>query len=120
MPLSRIGCDTYEHWKNKIARLLNWNGRNEAYLNLKDTLGHALWDQTIFANDPDVIFVRTNNCSLTEEEKLLIAKTNMLFGSQFMYSDDPAKSTSKEEIEIAKKIVEPASRTMIARTIATI
>ena len=49
-PLSRIGCDTYEHWVNKTARLLNWNGRNEAYLNLKDTLGHALWNNTVFAN----------------------------------------------------------------------
>ena len=96
MPLSRIGCDTYEHWKNKMARALNWNGRNEAYLNLKDTLGHALWNNTVFANDPDVIFVRTQNCSLTEEEKLLIAKTNILFGSQFMYSDDPGKEGTLE------------------------
>ncbi len=91
-PLCRIGCDTYEHWKNKVSRLLNWNGRNEAYLNLKDTLGHALWDNTVFANDPDVIFVRTQNCSLTSEQKLLIAKINTLFGSQFMYSDDPGKA----------------------------
>ncbi len=91
-PLCRIGCDTYEHWKNKLARLLKWNGRNEAYLNLKDTLGHALWNNTVFANDPDVIFVRTNKCSLTTEQKLLIAKINTLFGSQFMYSDDPGKS----------------------------
>ena len=96
LPLSRIGCDTYEHWTNKLARMLNWNGRNEAYLNLKDTLGHALWDGTIFANDPDVIFIRSENCSLTQEEKLLIAKTNSLFGSQFMYSDDPGKSGPAE------------------------
>ena len=95
-PLARIGCDTYEHWKNKLARLLNWNGRNEAYLNLKDTLGHALWNNTVFANDPDVVFVRTQNCSLTTEQKLLIAKVNTLFGSQFMYSDDPQKAGAKE------------------------
>ena len=105
MPLSRIGCDTYEHWKNKMARALNWNGRNEAYLNLKDTLGHALWNNTVFANDPDVIFVRTQNCSLTEEEKLLIAKTNILFGSQFMYSDDPGKEGTVER-KLANQINE--------------
>ena len=105
MPLSRIGCDTYEHWKNKIARFLNWNGRNEAYLNLKDTLGHALWNNTVFANDPDVIFVRTQNCSLTEEEKLLIAKTNILFGSQFMYSDDPGTEGTVER-KLANQINE--------------
>ena len=105
MPLSRIGCDTYEHWKNKMARALNWNGRNEAYLNLKDTLGHTLWNNTVFANDPDVIFVRTQNCTLTEEEKLLIAKTNILFGSQFMYSDDPGKEGTVER-KLANQINE--------------
>ena len=105
MPLSRIGCDTYEHWNNKMARFLNWNGRNEAYLNLKDTLGHALWNNTVFANDPDVIFVRTQNCTLTEEEKILIAKTNILFGSQFMYSDDPGTEGTVER-KLANQINE--------------
>ena len=48
LPLSRIGCDTYEKWKNPLMRFLKWNGRNEAYLNVVDTLGHALWNNTIF------------------------------------------------------------------------
>ena len=104
-PLCRIGCDTYEHWKNRLARLLNWNGRNEAYLNLKDTLGHALWNNTVFANDPDVVFVRTRNCSLTPEQKLLIAKVNTLFGAQFMYSDDPGQEGLAEH-QISAQITE--------------
>ncbi len=97
LPLSRIGCDTLEHWENKILRLINWNGRNEAYLNLKDTLGHAMWNRTIFACDPDVLFVRSENCSLSHKEKILIAAVNSLFGSQLMYSDDPGKAGSEEE-----------------------
>ena len=104
-PLCRIGCDTYEHWTNKLARLLNWNGRNEAYLNLKDTLGHALWNNTIFSNDPDVVFIRTKNCSLTTEQKLLIAKVNTLFGNQFMYSDDPQQEGLTEH-QISAQITE--------------
>ena len=98
LPLSRIGCDTYEKWKNPLLRFINWNGRNEAYLNVKDTLGHALWNKSIFMNDPDVIFIRSENCSLTENQKHLIAKVNMLFGSQLMYSDDPGKSGEDENI----------------------
>ena len=98
LPLSRIGCDTYENWKNKMMRFIHWNGRNEAYLNVKDTLGHALWDKTIFMNDPDVIFIRSENCTLTENQKNLIAKVNILFGSQLMYSDDPGKSGEEENI----------------------
>ena len=78
-PLSRIGCDTLEHWSNEKLRIINWNGRNEAYLNIKDTLGHALWNKTIFLNDPDVVFIREKNCSLTSEEKLLIGKINAIF-----------------------------------------
>ena len=104
-PLCRIGCDTYEHWTNKLSRLLNWNGRNEAYLNLKDTLGHALWNNTVFANDPDVVFIRSKNCSLTPEQKLLIAKVNTLFGNQFMYSDDPQKEGVAEH-KISAQITE--------------
>ncbi|MCR5698639.1 MAG: alpha-galactosidase [Treponemataceae bacterium] len=103
-PLSRIGCDTYEHWENKFLKMIKWNGRNEAYLNLKDTLGRSLWDKTIYANDPDVIFIRNKNCSLTRNEKMLIALTDSIFASQIMYSDDPSDISSVEEIELAKEI----------------
>ena len=106
LPLSRIGCDTYEKWENKLPKALDINGRNSAYLNLKDTLGHAIWDKIIFANDPDVIFIRKENCYLTRDEKLLIATVNILFGSQIMYSDDPASLTSEEEIGLSKEINE--------------
>ncbi len=105
LPLSRIGCDTQEKWKNPMLRLINWNGRNEAYLNVKDTLGHAMWNKIIFANDPDVIFIRNNNCSLNKAQKKLIAFVNAIFGSQMMYSDDPAISCSEEEVSLAKEIV---------------
>ena len=96
LPLSRIGCDTYEKWKNPVMRMLNWNGRNEAYLNVTDSIGHALWDKTIFLNDPDVIFIRKENCTLTLEQKLLIAGVSEMFGSQLMYSDDPGKAGQQE------------------------
>ena len=89
-----------------MLRLINWNGRNEAYLNVKDTLGHAMWNNIIFANDPDVIFVRNENCTLTKKQKILIAFIDQLFGSQLMYSDDPEKSSSQEEVKLAKEIVE--------------
>ena len=104
LPLSRIGCDTFEHWENKISRLINWNGRNSAYLNLKDTLGHAITDKIIFANDPDVIFIRENNCTLTIEEKLLIGKINIMFGSQLMYSDDPSAEPVEQELYLIREL----------------
>lgn len=105
-PLSRIGADTREHWENGLFRMIHWNGRNAAFTNLQDTLGHAMWDQTVFANDPDVLFVRNENCSLTRDEKLLIATVGTLFGSQIMYSDDPAHSDSPEEKALTEEILE--------------
>ena len=98
LSLSRIGCDTYEKWKNPVMRLLRWNGRNEAYLNVVDTLGHALWNKTIFLNDPDVIFIRKDNCSLTANQKYLISGVSGMFGSQLMYSDDPGKEDAEEKM----------------------
>lgn len=106
LPLSRIGCDTLEHWKNMKLRFINWNGRNEAYFNVKDTLGHALWNKTIFANDPDVIFIRDNNCSLSKNEKKLISFVNTVFGSQLMYSDDPSDGISETELNFTKEIIQ--------------
>ena len=105
-PLSRIGCDTLEHWENKLLKFLNWNGRNSAYLNLKDTIGHAAWNGTIFANDPDVVFVRKDNCSLSAKQKFLIAAIGGMFGYQLMYSDDPATVNSEEEHLLSSAIVD--------------
>ncbi len=104
-PLSRSGCDTLEHWENIKCKRIGWNGRTSAYLNMKDSIGRALWNRIIFQNDPDVIFVRNSNCSLTRQEKILIATVAVLFGAQFMYSDDPADSCSEEEVALAKEIL---------------
>ncbi|MCR4741546.1 MAG: alpha-galactosidase [Treponema sp.] len=99
-PLSRIGCDTYEHWDNSLMRRIKWNGRASAYLNLKDTLGKALWNGTVFQCDPDVIFIRNNKCSLTLEEKKIIAFVNSAFGSQIMFSDNLDLSPEEEKITL--------------------
>ena len=105
-PLCRIGCDTLEHWENKLLKLINWNGRNSAYLNIKDTLGHAMWNRIIFANDPDVLFIRDENCSLTKNQKMVIAAVASIFGSQIMYSDDPSASNSENEIKLTEEILD--------------
>ncbi|MCR5613569.1 glycoside hydrolase family 36 protein, partial [Treponema sp.] len=104
-PLCRIGCDTLEHWEDKRSVKMNWNGRTSCYLNMQDSIGRNIWNRTIFLNDPDVIFIRKNNCSLTDSEKKLVAIVAFLFGSQLMYSDDPASSSSPEEVKLAKEIL---------------
>ncbi len=106
LPLSRIGTDTKEHWDSLDMKKLDFCGRPSAWLNMKDTLGHAFWNGAVFCNDPDVIFIREENCTLNVEEKLTIALVNYLFAGQMMYSDDPAKFAGGSEAELNRKIVD--------------
>lgn len=90
-PLSRIGADTKEDWDWPLLRALNHAGRPAALINLRDTLGRSFLDGAVFVNDPDVVFLREENCRLSEGEKELIALVNYLFASQIMFSDNPAR-----------------------------
>ncbi len=89
LPLSRIGPDTREDWDVNYLRHCNFTARTGALPNLQSTLGHSFWDQGVFINDPDVIFLRYDNIRLNDTEKELIALVNNLFASQLMHSDDP-------------------------------
>ncbi|HAK68924.1 MAG TPA: alpha-galactosidase [Treponema sp.] len=96
LPLSRIGPDTKEDWDVGYLSRLHFTARTGAKPNLQSTLGHSFWDQSIFINDPDVIFLRYENISLDDNEKLLIALVNRLFASQIMHSDDPVDFSPAE------------------------
>ncbi|MBO4320985.1 MAG: alpha-galactosidase, partial [Treponema sp.] len=103
LPLSRIGPDTKEAWDDKLLEKLHYPARPGAKPNLISTLGHAFWDQSIYINDPDVVFLRTTNISLSDGEKELIALINKLFASQIMHSDDPIEFNINEK-EFTEKI----------------
>ncbi|GHT58207.1 hypothetical protein FACS1894109_12050 [Spirochaetia bacterium] len=95
-PLSRIGADTREEWDWNLARLICHAGRPGAYLNLRDTIGRSFMNGTVYINDPDVVFLRSNNCKLSENEKELIGLVNFLLAGQIMFSDDPLKLTEAD------------------------
>lgn len=104
-PLSRIGPDTKEDWDFDALRRINFPSRPGAFANLQSTLGHSFWDGAIFVNDPDVVFLRYENISLSDKEKTLVALVNFLFASQIMHSDDPVNFDEREKI-FTKKIEE--------------
>jgi len=103
-PLSRIGPDTKEDWDVPLMKALNFSGRTSAHKNLQSTLGHAFWNESVYINDPDVVFLRNNNINLNGNEKELIAMVNFLFGGQLMHSDDPTLFDEKTEGALTKKI----------------
>lgn len=102
-PLSRIGADTKEQWDWLKIRLVGHVGRPAAYVSLHDTIGRSHMDNAIFVNDPDVVFLRSHNCKLTEQEKEVVALTNFMLASQIMFSDDPSQ-LSQADIELTKRI----------------
>jgi len=93
-PLSRTGADTRENWDWKGARLLGHVGRPSAWINARNTIGRTHLDGAVYLCDPDVIFLRSKNCSLSEREKELIALVNFLLAGQIMFSDDPLHLTA--------------------------
>ena len=103
-PLSRIGPDTKEDWDVAWMNTANFPSRTSAFINMQSTLGHAFWDNGVFVNDPDVVFLRSENISLNEKEKILIALVNYLFASQIMHSDDPVHFDSEKEGGLTQKI----------------
>jgi alpha-galactosidase len=55
----------------------------------------------VFANDPDVFFLRENNLSYTEGQKLMLAKVNNMFGDVLFVSDNVG-DYSEEKLEMLK------------------
>ncbi len=90
LPLMRIGADTREEWEYGQLKFLRHPGRPSARMSMMDTIGRAVWDGTVFVNDPDVVFCRSRSMRLTETEKELVALAARMFASQVMFSDDPA------------------------------
>jgi alpha-galactosidase len=86
-PLSRTGTDTRESWDWKAAKFLGHLGRPSALLNLRDTLGRSFLNGSVYKSDPDVVFLRTKNCALSENEKELIILVNFMFAGQIIHSD---------------------------------
>ncbi len=105
-PLSRMGSDTTEKWDLYSMKPFHFACRPSAVINMQDTLGHAFWDQSVFINDPDVIFLRYDNITLSDTEKELVAMVNYMFASQLMHSDDPSAFRPETEGKFTKRILD--------------
>jgi len=106
LPLMRIGADTKESWEWPELKMIRHQGRPSAYNSLRDTIGRTVFDRTVFLNDPDVVFCRTDErMKLTEREKELVAVVDMMLASQIMFSDDAKAFGGTEEPEFTARIV---------------
>jgi alpha-galactosidase len=62
--------------------------RPSTRLSIANTVFRRELNGRAFLSDPDVFFLRENNLKLTEEQKLIVATVNALFGGVYFCSDN--------------------------------
>ena len=63
---------------------------------LQNTIFRSLFNDRLFANDPDVFLLRDDNIELSEKQKYSLALINSLFSGVLMTSDDISKYDEKK------------------------
>lgn len=85
----RIGCDVSLSWDDQWYMRLFHRERVSTKHSLDNTLYRRQLGGRAFGNDPDVIFLREENCKLTPLQKRRLTDTNAQYGQVLLISDDP-------------------------------
>ena len=89
----RVGCDVSLDWDDKLYMRGFHRERNSTRQSMGNTIFRRQLDGRAYGSDPDVFFLREQNCRLTGVQKHMLAVVNALFGSVFLTSDDPGSYT---------------------------
>lgn len=101
----RISCDVELCFKEKFFVDLTCQEILSARHAMNNTIFRRHLNGRIFANDPDVFFLRDDGmkpAKFTMEQKKLLAKINNMFGSVLFVSDN-AGAYDEEKVQILKK-----------------
>jgi alpha-galactosidase len=99
----RISCDVDLVYGGKFYNKLGVNGEIPSAKNaINNSIFRRHLNGRVFCNDPDVFFLRKDNLKFTDEQKLLLAKVNNMFGDVLFVSDN-AGDYGEKELEILKK-----------------
>lgn len=85
----RIGPDVSLDWNDKAYMQIIHRERVSTRHSIHNTLFRRQLNGRAFLNDPDVFYLRDENCFLTAEEKTLLAEVNTLFSGILLTSDNP-------------------------------
>lgn len=89
----RIGCDVSLSWDDTWYMRLFHRERISTKHSLDNTLCRRQLGGRAFGNDPDVFFLRDENCQLTPEQKRRLSETNARYGQVLLISDNPSAYT---------------------------
>ena len=90
----RVSCDVSLDWDDVWYMRLFHRERISTKQALQNTIFRRQLNGRAYGSDPDVFFLREENCKLTPEQKQTLATVNALFGQILLTSDDPAKYTA--------------------------
>ncbi len=97
----RVGPDVSLSFDDVAYMRLFHRERPSTKVTIQNTIYRSIYDQRLFANDPDVFLLRDNNISLSFEQRKALTTINALFGSVLMTSDNIADYDDKKKQVLA-------------------
>ncbi|MBR3301123.1 MAG: alpha-galactosidase [Firmicutes bacterium] len=87
----RIGCDVGPEWDSTALMRMTHRERVSTKNSIDDTTFRRQLNGRAFMNDPDVFFLRDENCKMNAEEKKALYTANASYGGILLTSDDFSK-----------------------------
>lgn len=91
----RISCDVSLDWDDKAYMRIIHRERVSTKQAIGNTISRRQLNERAYLSDPDVFFLRDENCDLSAEQKDLLAVVSALLGGVFLTSDDPSSYTDE-------------------------
>ena len=95
----RVSCDVGLDWNDVWYMRLFHRERVSTKQALNNTVFRRQLNGRAYGSDPDVFFLREENCKLTAEQKHTLATLNALLGNVFLTSDMPSRYTQAQRAE---------------------
>ena len=95
----RVSCDVGLDWDDVWYMRLFHRERVSTKQAINNTVFRRQLNGRGYGSDPDVFFLREENCKLTAEQKRTLATVNALLGNVFLTSDMPSRYTDAQRAE---------------------
>ena len=107
----RVGCDVGLDWNDTKLMQKTHRERVSTKQSIEDTIFRRELNGRAFLGDPDVFFLREQNCKLTAEEKEKLYTVNALLGGVLLTSDalNDYTEAQREQFAAVRRLKEEAT-----------